>query len=410
MSRLPFLFIITGMIGFGLFHMASLMSLFDWLNEGLRSPSGWFHVHLFVLGWATMLAMGAVYQLINVILQTNIYSERLGYVHYVTFTVGLSGLLYGFIKGEVDWIAGFAILTLIGILLFAWNMAVTLFKASQWNAITISASCSVLYLVLTGLSGLAMGLNFAFGLWGDIHNQLFGAHVWFGTIGWFGLLITGFSYKMLPMFYLAHHYPTRLQKVTLLLWNAGVLVGAIAFLWDLPVWGKWSALLLITIAIITYNIHLVQIRKKRHKQNPGSGIRWSVFSSQTLAASALVLLLYSLWFPQDLLHPKSILIAGWIYLVGWVSFTILSYASKIIPFLWWTHKYGKQVGKHPTPMMSDLLNENKVNIGLAVIASSILILIVGLVFDSQMFILIGGSAFSAFSIAYISLIGYVFAR
>jgi hypothetical protein len=410
MSRLPFLFIITGMLGFVLFHVSSLITLSNWIDEDLRGPTGWFHVHLFVLGWATMLAMGAIYQLINVILQTNIYSERLGYAHYILFTVGLSGLLYGFIQGEVYWIAIFATLAWVGILLFAWNMTVTLIRASQWNVITISAACAVLYLVLTGFSGMAMGLNFAIGLWGEFHNNLFGAHIWFGTVGWFGLLITGLSYKMLPMFYLAHHYPTKLQNITLLLWNAAVLVGAFSFLFGGNVWPIWSALLLLVSAIIVYNVQLLQIKKNRHKRSPGSGIRWSMYSNQAFACFAIVMLIYSMGNLQHLLHAKSILLAGWIFLGGWVSFTILSYSSKIVPFLWWTHKYGKQVGRPGTPMMSDLLNEKKVNAGLSSIACSSLLLLFGLIFDSQLIIAVGGMAFSISSIVYISLIGLVFSR
>lgn len=410
MSRLPFLFIITGMIGFVLFHTASLISLSGWIGEGLRGPTGWFYVHLFVLGWATMLAMGAVYQLINVILQRKIYSERLGYIHFICFIVGVSGLLYGFSNGQVFWIAGFATLTLAGIIMFSWNMAVTLFRAAHWDAITISAACSVLYLTLTGLSGLAMGLNFAFGGWTQLYENLFGAHIWLGTVGWFGLLITGFSYKMLPMFYLAHNYPTRLQYVTLLIWNAGVLTGAASFLFGGNFWTKWSAFFLVTVAIVVYNIHLLQIRKHRHKRNPGLGIQWSMYGNQAFAVLAILLLLYSFWFPQNMLQEKSVMLAGWIYLGGWVSYMILCYASKIVPFLWWTQKYGKQVGKPGTPTMADLLNEKKASAGLAAIALCFLILSAGLILDAKLVIALGGIAFSLSSILYISMIGLVFRR
>jgi hypothetical protein len=253
MSRLPFLFIITGLIGFVLFHAASLASLTGWLDVPLRGPDGWFYIHLFVLGWATMLAMGAVYQLINVILQSQIWSERLGYVHYAVFTAGLAGLLVGFMRREIGMIAAFASLVFIGIVLFAWNMAATLFRAAKWDTITVSAALAVLYLVLTGVSGMTMGLNFAFGAWDGLHDRLFGTHIWLGTIGWFGLLITGFSYKMLPMFYLAHHYPTALQKAVLGLWNAGALLGALVFLLDAGNGLLAAALGLVLAALIIYN-------------------------------------------------------------------------------------------------------------------------------------------------------------
>lgn len=410
MSRLPFWFILTGIIGFVLFHASSLFSLFSWSEGYLRAPSGWFYIHLFVLGWATMLAMGAVYQLISVILQSTLYNERLGYIHYVLFTVGTVGLLYGFINGKPPWIAIFASLTLLGILIFAWNIGTALFKASQWNAITLSAASSVLYLVLTGLSGMAMGLNFYFGEWNGLHERLFGTHIWLGTVGWFGLLITGFSYKMLPMFYLAHHYPTRLQNIVWVLWNASVWLGAVSFLFDLGFWPKWFALFLVVAAIGVYTFHLSQIRNHRHKQNPGEGIRWSVYATQAFALIALGALLYTLWSPEKLLHSHSVMFAGWLYLGGWVSFTILSYASKIIPFLWWTHKYGKQVGKPGVPTMAGLLDGKKVDVGLTAIALSLVLLLTGVALNANILTIVGAIAYSIFSIVYMTLIALVFTR
>lgn len=410
MSRLPFFFIFTGIIGFVTFQAVSLSSLSGWLGEPLREQSGWFHIHLFVLGWGTMLAMGAVYQLINVILQKDFYSAKLGYIHYALFTPGLIGLLYGFIEGRVYWLAGSACLALAGILVFAWNMAATLIRAKKWDAITISAACAVFYLALTGLSGLTMGLNFAIGKWPELHERLFGAHIWMGTIGWFGLLITGFSYKLLPMFYLSHDYPTKPQAGVLILWNASVLTGALSFLLGGSIWFKWAAILLLTLAVLLYNYHLLQIKRKRHKRNPGSGIKWTVYGSQAFGCLLVVLLVYAAIFPDRMLNAREVLAAGWIYLVGWVSFTILGYASKIVPFLWWTHKYGKHAGKPGTPLMANLLNDRKANAGLAAIAACCLVLLVGIASGSQTTIEAAGTALSVCSIAYIALIGLVFTR
>ncbi|MDU4697279.1 MAG: hypothetical protein E6Y08_15800 [Paenibacillus sp.] len=410
MSRLPFLFIVTGIFGFVLFHATSLMSLTGWIGDDIRGPAGWFQVHLFVLGWATMLAMGAIYQLINVILQSNIYSERLGYVHYALFTVGLFGLLFGFIQGDTYWIGGFATLAFSGIVLFVWNMAVTLLRARSWNAITISTSCAVFYLLLTGLSGMAMGINFATGLYNDLHENLFGTHIWLGTLGWFGLLITGFSYKLLPMFYLSHDYPNRLEYVVLALWNAGVLLGATSFLFGLPTGYKVAALLLIVSAVLCYNIHLLEIRSKRHKRSPGVGIEWTVTGSQIFAIFAVTFAGRALVSPEQLLDTHTVLTAGWVYLSCWVSFTVLGYVSKIVPFLWWTHKYGKQVGRPGTPVLADLLDERKAHLGLSLILCANLTVLVGLVIGWPIVIAVGGVALSIVSVAYIALIALVFAH
>lgn len=410
MSRLPFLFIATGIFGFVLFHATSLMSLTGWLGEDIRGPAGWFQVHLFVLGWATMLAMGAVYQLINVILQANLYSERLGYIHYALFTVGLFGLLFGFVQGDTYWIGGFATIAFFGIVLFVWNMAATLLRARLWNAVTLSTACAVVFLLLTGLTGMTMGIGFATGLWSDWHENLFGAHIWLGTLGWFGLLITGFSYKLLPMFYLSHDYSLRLEYVVLGLWNAGVLLGAGSFLLGSPIGFKIAALGLIVIALWTYNIHVLQIRKTRHKRSPGAGIEWTVAGSQLLALFATLFVLRAILLPESLLDTSTVLVAGWVYLGCWVSFTVLGYVSKIVPFLWWTHKYGKQAGKPGTPVLADLLEDRKVNLGLTLILCANLTVLMGLVLGSSLVVLLGGAVLSVVSLAYITLIALVFAH
>ncbi len=410
MFRLPFLFIITGIISFILFQLLTVFDLASWMGDHPRNPTGWFRIHLLVLGWGTMIAMGAVYQLINVVLQSNIYSQKLGFAHYGFFAVGTTGLLLGFHNMNVVWIAGFATIAFIGIILFAWNMGMTLLRASQWNTVTISTACSVIYLTLTGLTGMAMGLNFHFNQWGNFHDQLFGAHLWFGTLGWFGLIITGISYKMLPMFYLSHGFPTYMQRVIIVLWNAGVLMGSVAFLLDWPVYMKWVGLLFIVLAFIAYNIHISQIYKARHKPEPGYGIIWSIRAARTLMIVGIITLILFPFFPEYMYQTNIIMILGWIYLWGWVAMTILGYLSKIVPFLWWTHKYGPQVGKKRIPTMADLINDRYVHYGLTVIVISLIILIFGLGWNLSSLIAIGGSFLALGSLIYISLIARVFIR
>ena len=73
MFRLPFLFIATGIISFVVYQVLGLADLASWITLEPINPTGWSRIHLLVLGWATMIAMGAVYQLIDVVLQSKIY-------------------------------------------------------------------------------------------------------------------------------------------------------------------------------------------------------------------------------------------------------------------------------------------------------------------------------------------------
>lgn len=408
--RLPFLFIATGMAGFALFHGVSIVQWFGWAAAHPRGPVGWTLIHLAVLGWGTMVAMGAVYQLINVVLQSDTYSRSLGYVHYGCMTIGTAGLLHGFYYGDVRFIGGFATLTFVGILLFALNIGGALLRAKQWNPVTIAAAAALGYLVLTGLTGMGMGLNFAFGWLGGSHDGLLGAHIWFGAAGWFGQLIIGFSYKMLPMFYLAHGHPTRLEMRVILLWNAAVWTGALGFLLGAPVWIELLALTVLLAALAMYNLYTRQVKKHKWKQSPGEGVVFSLWALRGFTCFLAAALIYWAWNPQELLTARGISVLGWAYLWGWVAFTILGYLSKIAPFLWWTHKYGRQVGSTATPALSDLISERHVRFLLLGMGGLTILFLAGLASSSAPLLRTAGTALSAAALAYAVLIGRVFLK
>ena len=47
----------------------------------------------------------------------------------------------------------------------------------------------------------------------------------------------------------------------------------------------------------------------------------------------------------------------YLYLLFWIVLSIMGYLFKIVPFLWWTHKYSKEIGKQAVPSLKDMMNE-----------------------------------------------------
>ncbi|PDO09553.1 MAG: hypothetical protein BLM47_12050 [Candidatus Reconcilbacillus cellulovorans] len=376
MFRLPFLFMATGMAAFAVFHAIGLAMWARWPAAPARTPDGWFYAHLFVLGWATMIATGAMYQLLRVILQKEYTNRRLGYVQYAVFVAGLAALLAGFALGDVGWIASGAAAAWCGVVLFAVNVGSALVRARRWEPVTLGAAAAVGYLVLTGALGLAMGADFAFGFWPQGHERLFRAHVWLGSVGWFGVLITAFSFKLLPMFHLSHAKTTKLEYAVFALWNAAALVGAAAFLAGSPRAGVGVALVVLTTAAVVYNVYVSVVRRHRHKRSPGAGITAAVCASRALGAVAVGACAW-LWFvPERAGAETAVLAATWAYLGGWVGTNVLGYFSKILPFLWWTHKYGPRVGRERVPTMAELLPDREYAGWLAVSAAAVGVLAV----------------------------------
>lgn len=374
MFRLPFLFMATGMAAFVAFHAVGLAMWARWLAAPVRAPEGWFYAHLFILGWATMIAMGAMYQLLSVILQKEYTNRKLGYVHYAVFAAGLAALLTGFALGDVGWIASGAAAAWCGVVLFAINVGLALVRARRWEPVTLAAASAVGYLVLTGALGLAMGANFAYGFWPQGHERLFRAHVWLGSIGWFGVLVTGFSFKLLLMFHLAHVKTTKLEYAVFALWNAATLVGAGAFLAGSPRAAVGGALTMLAAAVVVYNVYITTIRRHRHKRSPGAGVAAAVYASRALGAVAVAACALFWSVPGHAQTETAVLAATWAYLGGWVGTNVLGYFSKILPFLWWTHKYGPRVGQQRVPTMAELLPDREYAGWLAASAVGVLLM------------------------------------
>lgn len=409
-SKLPLRFLFTGIAMFMLFQIVSMVTMADWTGLSPRNPAGWSSAHLILLGWGTMIAMGAVYQLIFVVVQRSIYSERLGKWQYVLFLTGVLGLTYGFYQADVKLIASFATLAFTGIVLFVVNIAATLFQAKIWNPVTQSALAAVLFLLLTGLTGLGMGLNFRFAFLGMAHEQWFGAHLWFGLGGWFGLLITGFSYKMLPMFYLSHGHSDKPQAYVLALWSTAVALGGLSSLAGLPKWFQLAAFACVTAALAVYCRQIILIAKAKHKKTPGYGILVAVRATFALTGACAAFLLYAIWQPQVLTEPSAYAFLISFYLWAWVAPVILGYMSKIVPFLWWTIKYGDKVGKEKTPLMADLIKDRHVQLLLTLWLLAACALLGTTAFGTDESVRIAAVIWSLASAVYMGLVARVFLK
>ncbi len=48
--------------------------------------------------------------------------------------------------------------------------------------------------------------------------------------------------------------------------------------------------------------------------------------------------------------------------IGWIGFSIIGYLFKIVPFLWWTHRYSEKVGQQNVPTLRQMMNERAVTV------------------------------------------------
>jgi len=296
-----------------------------------RHPLGLAMAHLLLLGFGVGVLLGAMHQLVPVVLEAPLYRPTWGYPVMLLWGLGTVLLATGFARNPalIPWGGGLA---LLGLGFFAYHMLRTFLLAPRWNRVATALAWVVLYLVLTPLLGLFQALAQRYGLY-DPDRLL--SHILLGFVGIFLLSILGVGYKLVSMFTLTHGVDE--GALGLLLWTAnlgllGLLLGErLGYL-----------LLFATYLLALYDTH--RILKNRMKRSLDLGVQHYLVALAFLGLALLTL-------------PFQPLAAAYWFALGFVGLVVTGMLYKILPFLVWTHRYAPRAGKERVPLLKDMLPE-----------------------------------------------------
>lgn len=349
--KLPFSFIAFSMLALILSQVLLLLNGDLLVTGTFRLPAIWSAAHLFVLGWALMVAMGAMYQLVPVAFLTPIWNEKFGFVQFFITASGIvlfAAALY--IRPQDALIPG--IVTLTGILLFLVQMFMTLKRQAKPNILTLFVGSALLSLLATITLGIMLVLSMKTGFASDYYQVIFKSHILLGTAGWFSLLIFGFSYKMVPMFSLAHGYTMKPAVYVFLVYFSGMTSLISSFFLDSRILEMLGTFLLFA-GFVIFSWHVKKIIDKRVKKKLDRPFMFALFA----IGCGAVIHLAAVASSASSMLPKMSGPIIFLYLIAWIAFSIIGYLYKIVPFLWWTHKYSKEIGKQKVPSLKDMLDE-----------------------------------------------------
>jgi len=386
---LPLRYMIAALVAFVLFATAAPL-LAPYFLRTYDDPHVFALVHLAVLGWITMIMMGALYQLFPVALQAEIRSVRLGKWNFWLFAGGVAGFAPSFYVWWTPGIALFGTCAVAGVIHFVSNMFRSYPSVKSWNAMAYYVLCALGWLTLTVLLGFVYALDQVFG-WFDITPNILAAHAHLGLAGWFSLTLMGVSYKLMAMFSLAHGHDETLAKRNLALWNIGLL-GLILSL----VFAAGSVFVTIFAAVLDLSATIfvadMLILFRRRRRRGVSLEQWHAFISFAafLAAADMGVLLVA----GHPLTPTWIVAYGYVALVGWFGFSIVGKYYKIIPFLLWVHRYSKQIGSRPVPLLRDMMDERLGYASLVALFAGFLVVLAGILAGSLVTVRVGGAVFA----------------
>lgn len=383
--KLPFSFIFMSLISLVASQIILVMNSEIISNGIFRTPGIWSAAHLFVLGWALMVAMGAMYQLVPVAFLTPIWSEKFGFIQ---FGITASGIIWFalalYLAPHGALIPG--LITLLGILMFIFQMGMTLKKQAKPNILTVFVGTALLCLFLTIFLGIFMIIIMKFGFGVDGYLILFKSHLLLGVAGWFSLLIFGFSYKMVPMFSLAHGYQMRMAYFVYASYVMGLIVAIAGFIfnhWVISIFGFF----LLFLGFLLFSRHMFIIVKKRVKKKLDRPFQFSLLAIACGLFLHFIVLVLSVF-------PSLERFAGplvFLYLLTWIGFSLFGYLYKIVPFLWWTYKYSNEIGKKTVPSLKDMMNQRITLPLFLLFLGGAFIIILGLGFHNPTVYLIGQS-------------------
>lgn len=347
--------------------------------------------HIAALGWGTMIIFGALYQLLPVVLEVGLYSEKLAKITFWLFGSGIILLAYFFWNFSVGLSLQIAAsVVFIAILLFVINIVQTVRKAVKWTIETDFITTAVMWLLLTAVFGILMSFNFAYPIFKESHLLYLKIHAHLGIIGWFLLLIIGVSSKLIPMFLLVDTTNQKKLHIAYYLIN----IGLIAFGVDLYFFQGTILIPLFAVIIVAgilfFISYMHEVFKNRSRKNLDIGLKHSLIA---VIAILLPLLLgtvigFNLHMKESILFPIY-LVYGISIFLGFITTLILGQTFKTLPFIVWLYIFKKATGKIKVPLPKDLYSEKIAHWQLMIYLIGMLVLIAGVLSSTVLLIRLG---------------------
>jgi hypothetical protein len=347
--------------------------------------------HLLVLGWVSMIIFGALYQLIPVIMEVKLYSEKLALGSFILLASGsilLALAFWNFWLGTIMHIAAALLLTAISF--FVVNVLVTGSKSSKKSIEKKFIQTSVIWLLFTVIAGITLAINLTHAFLSPSHLELLKLHANAGIAGWIIQLIIGVGSRLLPMFLVAHNLNTNKLKFAYYLINTGLVISVISlYVQWYP--GIISSVVMIVLGVIAFLSFLLEAYRKRVKKHLDIGMKQSALSFVALTIPIVLIVLFL--FESEQLRSLTLQMAiayGSTLLIGFVTLLIMGQTYKTLPFIIWLNVYRNKIGKGKIPFPKELYSEKIARAQLWCFAFGFTFFLIGVLIRNDVAVGLGG--------------------
>jgi len=304
-------------------------------------------VHLYLLGFVMMIILGAMAQLVPVVLEVGHFSVELYRVIYPLLLLGALMMGAGFLYlplllpfgGTVAFIA-------FGVFLF--ETFATIVRVQKCNFVIISVAAANLFLLFGLIAGVVLSLGYA-GMANVDLIAVLKLHLYFVLFGYVGVTVMGLSLVLLPMFWLSHSFSRVFVKAALVILCMGLLSLTVGVLFYSTIFENIGYGLSF-FALFLYAWQIAIIYKKRVRKQRDIYYKSIIFSYVSFVIALFLAIGYFF-----VTHTPLLLASAFVAFVGFIGFLIMGHLYKIVPFLVWFERFSPLVGKQKVPMLEDMV-------------------------------------------------------
>lgn len=300
------------------------------------SPFALALTHLFTLGVLASAMTGALIQILPVATGVSLpkVSMNAAIIHAL-LTLGTLALASAFILAR-PWLFELALVVLGAA--FAWLFVVCAIGFQQYRNKTLAGAGEVLIAVRLALIALFATILLGVALAGALAwslpsawRALIDLHWVWGLLGWVGLLITGISYQVMPLFQVTELYPRRITRylaplifALLVLWSASALALTAAH----PA-SRGAALLIAAAYAVFSAVTFYLLWTRKRPKADATTLFWRTAMISLLGCGAMYVV-------QITSNAGGFSVTlGILFIVGTALSAINGMLYKIIPFLLW---------------------------------------------------------------------------
>lgn len=302
-------------------------------------------LHLYILGYVMMIIVGALAQLLPVVLEKG------------HCCVGFYPIIFSLLLcGAIIMVAGFwllpslvsygGVLVVSAFIIFTVELLLTAKRDIFRSMSTKTMGLAALFLVFGTMAGWMISASWN-ALFTIDENAFLAIHIMSVLGGGVILIIFGIAQILLPMFGLSHGFDERFS-----LYAYKTLVIGIILMMISAFWLNGYLNIALGVVVVSIGFHLIQIviiLKKRARKELDIWYRSVTLAYLFLLASIIVLIegIFSGAIRWNIFE--------WLFGVGFLGFLINAHLYKIIPFLVWFERYSALVGKQKVPMLHQML-------------------------------------------------------